>query len=85
MPTLFTMEPDMNIEITGLNQRQRSIADVIWACQSKDQVMSFIRSLQGDMKRDAESVLELMMWAVWDQIDSIDEETHAVIQRARRA
>lgn len=62
----------MNIQIHGLSRKQVALADIIWACDSRENVESFINSLQGENKKEAQTVFELMSWAVWDSIEEID-------------
>jgi hypothetical protein len=62
----------MEIQIHGLSRKQSALADIIWACDSKENVDSFINSLQGENKKEAQTVFELMSLAVWDAIEEID-------------
>lgn len=61
------------VQIKGLNQRQRAIADVLWMMNSRAEVNSFIRALHPTMRADAETVVEMMIWAVCDEIESTQE------------
>ena len=70
---------DKTIQIEGLNKKQRALADVLWIMNSKDEVMSFISSLQGINKQEAQTVLEMMLWAVWDECSEITTETKELI------
>jgi hypothetical protein len=60
------------IEITGLSQRQRAIADVLWLMSTKEQVESFVKALHPSMQAEAKTVVELMQWACFDEVDSTD-------------
>jgi hypothetical protein len=62
----------MDIQIQGLNSRQRVLCDIIWACDSKEQVLNFVRSLPTAQKREAEVMVEMMTLAFFDSVDSID-------------
>jgi hypothetical protein len=73
----------MSIVIEGLNKRQRAIADIMWSMDGKDEVMGFIRSLQGQHRQDAETVLELMLWAIWDECGEITTDTQELIDAFR--
>jgi hypothetical protein len=65
------------IQIEGLNQRQRAIADILWTFNSKEQCQAFIKSLQPEWRRDAETVVELMILAVTDEVeDDVAEAQH---------
>ena len=63
----------MSITIQGLNSKQRALADIIWSMNGRDQVASFIRSLSTNDRKDAETVLELMIAAVFDEIETVDQ------------
>ncbi len=69
------------ITIEGLNKRQRAIADVLWMMNGKDAVISFIKSLEPDTQRDAYTVLDMMVAAVMDEIDTVDPEVIQAIDR----
>ena len=64
------------IQIEGLNKRQRAIADILWSFNSKDECRKFINSLQPNWRRDAETVVELMIWAVCDECRDVAEAQH---------
>jgi len=67
------------IKIEGLNKTQRAIADIMWGMNGKEEVMSFIHSLRGPTRKEAETVLELMLWAIWDECEDT-QEAQRVIQ-----
>lgn len=67
------------ITIEGLNKRQRAIADVLWMMNGQDAVMSFIKSLEPATQKDALTVLDMMVAAVYDEIDSVEPETVELI------
>jgi len=71
------------IEINGLTQRQRKIADVLWMMNGREAVLSFINSLEADTKRDAEVVLNMMVAAVMDEIETVEPETQELIDKFR--
>ena len=71
------------IEIQGLNTRQRAIADVLWMMNGKDAVLSFINSLEADTKKDAMVVLNMMVAAVMDEINEVDDLVKLEIDRIR--
>lgn len=66
-------EPE--ITILGLNAQQRVLADIIWACDSKDKVDAFIRALPTQaLRNEARSIVDLMLMAVVEQCyDGIGE------------
>jgi hypothetical protein len=63
----------MSIEIKGLNHRQRALADVLWLMNSKEDCQRFIASLHPTMRKEAEVVVEMMILAVIDEVDSVAE------------
>jgi hypothetical protein len=69
----------MAIQIEGLNKRQRVIADVLWLMNSKEDAERFIKSLEPATRKDAETVIEMMMLAVIDECDSIDDSVKSLI------
>lgn len=71
------------IQITGFNQRQRALADVLWMMNGREEVDAFILALHPTMRAEAEVVVEMMMLAVWDEIDSVDESTKSIIDNCR--
>ena len=57
----------MNITIEGLNERQRVLADIIWACDTQEDADRFIKSLPTlPLRQEAASVKELMILAIFD-------------------
>ena len=73
------------IEITleCLNARQRVLADMIWACDSKEDVENFISALgTKELKREAETIVELLLMATieqcYDGIGSMDEAQQVI-------
>ena len=61
--------------IEGLNERQRHLADIIWACDTQADVQKFIKTLPTYALRDeANSIVELMKMAAVEQCyDGIGE------------
>ena len=60
----------MSVEFTieGLNARQRFLADIIWACENKDNVDAFIRALPTKaLRNEARVIVDLMVLAVVEQ------------------
>lgn len=76
------MDPK-DIQIEGLSAKQRALADIIWACQSREAVHRFIHSLPANDQAQAHVVLEMMMWAVWDNIDGVDNEVVELLDKFR--
>ena len=68
----------IEITIDGLNQRQRLLADMIWACESKADINRLIKSLPTqEMKDEATTIVDLMLMAsieqCYDGLGSMDE------------
>jgi hypothetical protein len=58
------------IEITleGLNARQKVLADMIWACDSKADVENFIMALgSNELRREAETIVDMLLMATIEQ------------------
>ena len=49
----------------------------------REAVLSFINSLEADTKRDAEVVLNMMVAAVMDEIETVEPETQELIDKFR--
>jgi hypothetical protein len=71
------------IQILGLNHRQRALADVLWMMNGREDVDRFIQALHPSMRAEAETVVELMMLAVWDEIDTVDKEVKEMLDKFR--
>lgn len=78
----------LEITIAGLNARQRVIADIIWACDTRKQINEFIRSLPTvELQDEARSIVDLMIMATIEQAyDGLGEMTEAntLIQKVSR-
>lgn len=73
------------IQIEGLNKKQKMFADIIWSLESQDQVKAFIASLPEKDRRQAQTVTELMILAFIDEVDTVDERTIEIINKAKEA
>lgn len=71
------------IEIQGFTKKQRMLADIIWALDTQDQVQAFIRSLPDADKKMAQVVCEMMILAFMDDVDTVDERTIDIINKAK--
>ena len=71
------------VQIEGLNRRQRALADVLWMMQDRPQVDAFILALHPTMRAEAETVVELMQLAIWDEIDTIDDSVKLLIDNLK--
>ncbi len=71
----------MTITLEGLSKQQYQIADLLWSCESQEQVEQIKQNLPPAYRRDAETVHQLMIAAVMDQYDHIDEYAKTLIDR----
>ncbi len=69
----------MEITIEGLNARQRVLADIIWACETRKQINEFIRSLPTvQLQDEARAIVDLMIMATVEQCyDGLSPMTEA--------
>lgn len=54
----------MNPTLTNLTQRQKLLADLIWNCETKEQALTLIQSLQGQDRIDARCIMQCMIYEV---------------------
>lgn len=64
------------VTIEGLSLRQRELADIIWSMDSQESCQRFILSLPDDMRRDAETIVELIILAICDECQDVTEAQH---------
>ena len=69
----------MALEIRGLSQRQRVLADILWACDSIPEVELFIAGLPtSELKQEASTLVNLMIVQSQDRaVDASDDMTQA--------
>ncbi len=73
----------MNPTLTNLTQRQKLLADLIWACETKEQALTLIRSLQGQDRVDAQAIMQCMIYEVLEErIGDYKDAACAAINRA---
>lgn len=63
----------MSIEIHGLTAKQRALLDIMWAIDSKEGVESFISTLPKMDQQECRTLIELLLLAFADEVDSVDE------------
>jgi len=73
----------MTITLEGLTRQQYQIADMIWSCESQEDVERLIRNMPPAYKQDAVTVHTLMIAAVMDQHEEITDDVKAAIDRCR--
>ena len=71
----------MTITLEGLTRQQYQIADLLWNCDSDEQVQTLIQSMPAQYKRDAVSIHQLMIAAVMDQHTEVSEDVKDIIDR----
>ena len=71
------------IQIKGLSERQRALADIIWTFNGLPEVNNFILSLKGPHRADAITVVEMMVAAVMDECNEVEETTRKELDRIR--
>jgi Spy/CpxP family protein refolding chaperone len=72
------------IQLEGLTERQRQLADLIWACDTQEALDLLLRAMPPEYRRDAETVHELMLAAVFDQQMEIREDVKDFIDHCSR-
>jgi hypothetical protein len=81
-----TQEPTaMSITLHGLTKQQHQIADMIWSCESQEDVDRLKRNLPAQYKQDAETVHTLMIAAVMDQYMEITADVQELIRSISRS
>ena len=73
----------MTIQIEGLSKRQRAIADVLWMMKTREDAERFVASLEPATRQDAQTVVQMMMLAVIDECDSVDDSVKSIIDNLR--
>ncbi len=57
----------MTIELRGLTRQQSQIADLLWNCDSQEDVQRMIAAMPTGYREDAVVIHQLMIAAVMDQ------------------
>lgn len=74
----------MNPTLTNLTQRQKLLADLIWSCETKEQALTLIQSLQGQDRIDARCIMQCMIYEVLEErIEDYKDAACAAISNAR--
>jgi len=73
----------MTIELTGLTRQQYQIADLLWNCESQQDVEQLKQNLPAAYRRDAETIHQLMIAAVMDQYETVTEDVRELILSLR--
>ena len=70
----------MSIQLHGLTKQQYQIADLLWNCDSQEQVLALIQSMPREYARDAVVIHELMIAAVMDQYTEVSADVKEIIR-----
>ena len=68
------------IEIQGFTAKQRMLADIIWACKTRNQVDTFVQSLPDADRKQAEIVTEMIILAFIDEAATDTQDAKRVIK-----
>jgi hypothetical protein len=68
------------ITIEGLNKKQRALADIMWAMNGREQVEAFIKALHPKDRKDAETVVEMMVISFLDNITDTQDANRVIDQ-----
>jgi hypothetical protein len=66
------------ITIEGLNKKQRALADIMWAMNGREQVTAFIKALHPKDRKDAETVVEMMIISFLDDITDTQDAQRVI-------
>jgi hypothetical protein len=69
-----------DITIEGFSPKQMLLADLVYACQTRDQVDALVRALPAQERLEAQVVIDMIILAYIDQIDSTDLAEKALEQ-----
>jgi hypothetical protein len=73
----------MTIELHGLTKQQYQLAELLWNCESQQDVEQLKQSLPASHRRDAETIHQLMIAAVFDDYDDITDDVRSLIDGLR--
>ena len=66
------------ITLQGLSPREKLLADLIWACDTQQQAVTLINSLQGSDRSTAHSIMQVMVLEILEE--HIEDYKHAAEQ-----
>jgi hypothetical protein len=73
----------MTITLQGLTAQQYQLADLLWNCDTQEAVDQLKQSLPLSHRRDAETIHQLMIAAVFDDFTDITEDVRSLILSLR--
>ena len=74
------------ITIQGLTERQRAIAELLWTCNSQEDLDTLVRALPKASRADAESLITVILQESLEEDGHLDrylESAQEVIDRVR--
>ena len=69
------------IQLQGLSKQDVQICKLLWNCDSVEAVDAMVAAMPPAYKKRAQSMRELMTAAQLDQVEDIDENITAYLQR----
>jgi hypothetical protein len=72
------------IKLEGLSKQDVQICNLLWNCDSIEAVDAMVAAMPPAYKQRAQSMRELMTAAQLDQVETIDENITAYLQRIAR-
>jgi hypothetical protein len=69
------------ITLEGLSQKDIEICNLLWNCDSVEQVDAMVRAMPSAYKSRAVVLRELMTAATLDQVEDVDANITAYLQR----
>ena len=74
----------MTPTLTNLTERQKLLADLIWACETKEQAVTLVQSLQGQDRWDASAIMQCIIYEVLEEhIEEYSDAASAAIASCR--
>lgn len=70
----------MTIQLEGLTQKDIEICNLLWNCDSVEQVDAMVRAMPSAYKSRAVVLRELMTAAALDNVDTVNEEVTQYLQ-----
>jgi hypothetical protein len=68
------------ITLEGLTRQQQQIADLLWSCDSQQDLELLKQTLPLEFRKDAETVHQLMIAAVFDDYEDLTEDVKDLIR-----
>jgi hypothetical protein len=72
-----------SLELHGLSTQQKLLCDLLWSCETMEDVNSLIANLPQGAKQDARLVFELLVAAEYDTVDEVEPAVLDIINHYR--